>query len=109
MAFESLAIALGTSTFEKELRGRKVVVYNDNKAAEASSWKGSAKCWDHSQIVHDVWTHAFLNRIFLWVERVSTKHNISDLPSREEYELMRDIKAVWRPPVISPLFLEDVF
>ena len=109
MAPKSLAIALGTSAFEKELRGRKAVVSNNNKAAEASTRKGSAKCSDHCEIVHDVWTHALFNRIFLWVERVSTKHNISDLPSREEYGLMMDIKAVWRPPVISPIFLEDVF
>ena len=39
MALESLAIALGTSTFADEIRGKKVVVYNDNKAAEASKHK----------------------------------------------------------------------
>ena len=39
MALESLAIALGTNTFAEEIRGKKVVVYNDNKAAEASEHK----------------------------------------------------------------------
>ena len=103
MALESIAIALGMSTFENELRGRKVVVYNDNKAAEAASKKGTAKCWDHCEIVHDIWTHALLNKTFLWIERVSTKDNISDLPSREEYALLEEIGAVWRAPLIPEL------
>ena len=109
MALESIAIALGMSTFASELAGRKVVVYNDNKAAEAASKKGTAKCWDHCEIVHDIWTHALLNKSFLWIERVSSKDNISDLPSREQYELMKSIGAEWRAPVISPIFMEDVF
>ena len=109
MALESIAIALGLSTFASELAGRKVVVYNDNKAAEAASRKGTARCWDHCEIVHDIWTHALLNRSFLWIERVSSKDNISDLPSREQYQLMESIGAVWRSPAISTIFMEDVF
>ena len=76
---------------------------------QAAARKGAAKCWDHCQIVHDIWTHALLNRSFLWIERVNTHDNISDLPSREKYELMEEIGAKWRKPAISQMFLEDVY
>ena len=43
MALETMAIALGLSTFEEELEQRSVIVYSDNKGAEAATRKGTAK------------------------------------------------------------------
>ena len=42
----------------------------------------------------------------VWLKRVKSKDNISDLPSREDYKLMREIGATWRAPVIASLFIE---
>ena len=106
MALEALAIALGLCTFAPELHKRKVVVWSDNKAAEGAARKGSAKCWDHCEIVHEVWAQAWHNKCFLWIKRVGSKFNIADSPSREEYQILRDIGATWRRPVISKLFIE---
>ena len=50
---------------------------------------------------------ALLNRCHLWVERVPTHDNVSDLPSREAYELMMEIGAIWRPPALAKLFVES--
>jgi len=104
---EMLAIALGLSSFADELRGRNVVIYSDNKGAEAATRNGIAKAWDHCQIIHEVWTMALRIGAHLWIERVSSEENVSDLPSREEYGLLQDeFGAKWRKPVIGQVFLD---
>lgn len=109
MGLESIAIALGLSTFAPELHQRKVVVYSDNKGAEAATRKGAAKAWDHCQVIHEVWTQALVNHTYLWIERVPSDDNLSDLPSRGEHALLAGrLGAQWRKPVIAPLFLDVV-
>ena len=104
---EMLAIALGLSTFAAELKGRSVVVFSDNKGAESAARKGVAKAWDHCEIIHEIWTLAFQIGAHLWIERVSSVDNISDLPSRAEYSLLyEEFDAQWREPVLGRLFLE---
>ena len=75
---EMLSISLGLATFAWELFDRKVIVYSDNKGAEAcmaivavglrvfgpavccqaATRKGSAREWDHCEVIHEVWTQA---------------------------------------------------
>ncbi len=55
--------------------------------------------------VHEVWTLVFKHRIHLWVERVPSKYNISDSPSRSEYQIKHDIHAQWRWPVLDELHI----
>ena len=107
---EILAISIGLSTFQAELGGRKVVVWSDNKGAEAIAEKGSAKEWDHCRLVHDIWTHALQNNTALWIERVPSHDNISDSPSRCAYDVLPP-HAVWRKPVVASIYLpsESVF
>ena len=81
---EILAISMGLSTFQELLKGRKVVVWSDNKGAEGATRKGSAKAWDHCRLVHELWLHALQNRTHVWMERVASHDNISDSPSRWE-------------------------
>lgn len=117
-----LASALAISTWQKELRGRKVRLFSDNTIAEWSFRKGSAKCCDHGAIVHHFWSVIGLLQINLRIDRVPSggparylcqvgSHsrgapvdNISDLPSREDYDLMTRIGATWRRPWLRPEF-----
>ncbi len=71
--------------------------------AEHTTARGSAKAFDHNQIVHEVWTLVFQHHVHLWVERVASEYNISDCPSRGAYQIMHDIKARWRQPVLDYL------
>ena len=110
MGLESIAIGLGLCTFAPELHRQKVVIYSDNKGAEHSTRKGSAKSWDHCRIIHELWTQALRNHTYMWIERVPSEENISDLPSRGEYGLVADeLGMEWRAPVIAEFFLHDVF
>jgi len=90
---ELLSIALGFSTFGHLIKGRKVHVYSDNKGAESSTSKGAARAFDHTCIVHCLWTKAAQLEIELVVDRVPTKDNIADLPSRGKYLLLQKIGA----------------
>ena len=89
MSLEVMAVAVGLATFAEELKGRKVVVYIDNTAAEvhaacllwpclhrlvclmfaqASTERGSARCEVHNALVHKIWSMAAVFDIALWVE-----------------------------------------
>ena len=83
-----------------------MVIYSDNKGAEAAVRRSSAKSWDHCQIIHEVWTVALRIGAHLWIERVSSEDDIFDFPSREEYGLLHDgSDAKWRRPVIGQMGL----
>ena len=88
MGLELLAIAFGLSSFLEMCAGRTVRVWSDNVGAESCARRGSAKSFDHNCIVHCIWLFAAKHGINLRIDRVPTKDNISDLPSREEYGLL---------------------
>ena len=114
MGLELLAISLGFCTFERRLKGRRVIIHSDNTGSEASPWcasgptfgigallaaqatvrRGSAKRLDHAQLVHSQWLHAAKLGMRLHVVRVATHDNIADLPSREVCSCGRG----WRCP-----------
>ena len=118
---------LGLSTFAEKLENRRVVIFSDNKGkdshitdciaapiriclcsgAEHSTDKGSARAFDHNQLVHQIWTHAFAQKLQLWVERVPTKDNIADCPSRSDYLLMIAMRAAFCEPVLAREYLVD--
>ncbi len=49
---------------------------------------------------------ALLNKMHIWIERVPSEENISDLPSRESHQLLRALGAQWKEPMVAKLFLE---
>jgi len=100
-----MAIMVALSTFAREIRGRKVLLFSDNTGAELSVTKGSAKAWDHNKMIHSIWTQALEQKMRLWIERVPSKLNISDAPSRFRYDLLSELGAQWRKPVIANMHL----
>ena len=50
---------------------------------QASVRRGTARSWDHAQLVHEQWLQAALLEMQVFVKRVATDDNIADLPSRE--------------------------
>ncbi len=75
----------GISTFAEQLRGREVVIWSDNVGAEKATDKGAAKQFDQNALIHAIWLRIAELGIYAWVERVPTKLNIADLPSRCEF------------------------
>ena len=106
MTLEVLAIAVGLATFAHLLKNKKVIVFSDNTGAEAATKKGCARSWDHCNLIHEIWTQALCNRTHIWLERVPTKDNLADLPSREQYDLLCKLGAVWVEPKLASLYCE---
>ena len=104
MSLELLAIAFGLSTMRHLLEGRRVRLWSDNVGAESTTRKGSSKEWDYSCLINSLWLKAAEQGIALRVDRVPSKLNISDLPSRESYSLLEAMGAEWLQP-----WLEDEF
>ena len=112
-------------TFKKELAARRVVLYSDNKGrlrkkvvaapmgatymagAEHATARGSARALDHNQIIHEIWTLCLRQKIDLWIERVPSKDNISDSPSRGEHKILHDLGAKWKAPVWGKLVIDS--
>ena len=44
------------------------------------------------------------NKTHIWIVRVPTDDNVADLPSREEYSLVKSFGAVWVEPVVAVLY-----
>ena len=100
---ELCAIALGLCTFADEAAGHKLRVWSDNKGAEYSTARGSTKAWDHSHVVHAILVKAAMLRAHMVADRVPTKENLSDLPSREEYCLLDAMKSVFVTPLLDEM------
>ena len=75
--------------------------------AEHGTAKGSARAFDHNALIHSVWMQALIQRFQLWVYRVPTDDNLSDLPSRGEYAILSELGAVWHEPSMASLHLVD--
>ena len=104
---ELCAIALGLCTFAEHCEGRKLHVFSDNAGSEHSTERGSAKAWDHNCIVHSIWYKAATLRCHMVVDRVPTKDNIADLPSREKYDLLHAMGTSFVEPVIDNMFWDS--
>ena len=110
MGLELLGISLGLSTFESELRGKAVVVHCDNTGAEVACAKGTARSWDHAQLVHAQWLHAARERMQLFFKRVATKDYIADLPSRKSFRLLQSLGAIeHKAKLDSPYEMPEVW
>ena len=55
-------------------------------------------------MVHSIWVKAAALRCHLRIDRVPTKDNIADLPSREEYRLLTAMGTVFVEPVLDEMF-----
>ncbi len=105
---EILAILLAMSTFKGQIADRKAVLYSDNVGAEKATARGSAKVWDHNHLVHQIWTVAMTHSIKLWVERVPSKENLADCPSRGSDELLSELGATFVTPYMDESTLDSV-
>lgn len=109
MGLELLAISLGLCSFEWLLEGKDVVIYSDNTGSEVAFRRGSARSWDHAQLVHAQWFQLVRLNINVFVKRVATDDNIADLPSRGESRILRWKQAKEVQPVLATEYEGDAW
>ncbi len=118
---ELLAICLALSTFRTELEGAECIIYSDNTGmtslrsgpcrvapfaaeAESAARSGTSRAFDHASLAHCMWKFAYGMKISIFVLRVPSALNLSDLPSREDYALLERI-GQFKPPELAGIFL----
>ena len=93
-----------TPTSNKRLRNRHVIHFVDNNGALGALVKGYSSVEDCIKLSSDYWLRAAARRVFLYVDRVESKSNVSDEPSRLKTNgLMHELGAVFDEPNLSYL------
>ena len=86
-----------------EIRGRRVLHWIDNTGVIAALTKGYSRAPDSVRILHVFKAYCLGLGVSIWFQWVPSKANIADLPSRNEYEMLRRFGAC-EVPVVFPEF-----
>jgi len=90
---ELLAIVAAIETFGAELAHKRVVVLVDSESALGAAIKGYSTKQDISDLVTRLWETIARHRMIVYFDRISTDANISDGPSRNDWEVAKT--ATW--------------
>ena len=100
---EGLAIAVGLHLFEKHMRGRRLIVFTDNQAAQASLIKCKSTNESMDLIIRFICTSEESLDLMSWIERVPSQSNPADILSREITQMFTgksrtkvEVAAMWR-------------
>ena len=79
---EVLAAPVALHTWGSTLRGRQVIHFIDNDAAASSLVKGYSPKTDSTALVGEYWSAAAQHGLEVYIDRVESKSNLADGPSR---------------------------
>ena len=100
---ELLAAPLALETWRQRLTGMPVLLFIDNDSAASNLVKGYSPKEDSSAIVGHFWLQASQQALHVYVDRVESKSNPSDGPSRFLFEEIRAMGGSWSPPITGSL------
>ena len=100
---ELLAAPFAFATWEHRLQKRPVLLWIDNDSAASSLVKGYSPQLDSAPIVGDFWLMISQLQSSVYIDRVESKSNLADGPSRNSFELLRILRANWTPPKTGTL------
>ena len=100
---EILAGPLALQTWSSDLQGRQVIHFVDNDAAAPSLVKGYSPKADSCALAGSYWILAAKIGLESYIDRVESKSNLADGPSRLLFNLMASLKASFTPPVVDSL------
>ena len=95
-AYELLAEVFAYCTLPDLLKGRIVHHFVNNTAALAGSIKGYSGVPDCARLVHALVVRILRLACRPWFDFVYSEDNLSDLPSREKFELLRQLGSTAR-------------
>ena len=102
---ELFACPLALNTWSTTLSNRQVLLFIDNDAAASALVRGYSPRQDSYALVGDFWLAASSSRLSVYIDRVESKSNPADGPSRLDFNLMRQMQAQWVPP--NPISVFD--
>ena len=95
---ELLAAPLAICTWASILKEHQILHFIDNDSAAANLVKGYSPLTDSAAIVGDYWLLAAQHKLSIYIDRVASKANISDGPSRNDFELLQSLQGIWTHP-----------
>ena len=109
MCFEMFAILLALSIFFDVLRGKAVMFHVDNQGALGIMRSGVVSAADHHMFSFALGAWVGDASIVVWLERVPSKYNVADEPTRGEFEIYDLFGVRVVSPVVGPVvrFLLD--
>ena len=100
---EILAAPLALQTWRDKLLRRDVILFIDNEGACSNLVKGYSPQTDSSAIVGQFWLMACSLELNVYVDRVESKSNPSDGPSRLDCSTLTSMGSIWTDPHPDPL------
>ena len=89
----ALAAPHFNETVRELIRGRQVIHFADNKAANSAAIKGGSSASDMARIVSAMHLRWCADGINVWIEFVASESNLADLPSRGDTRLVEELGA----------------
>ena len=95
---ELLAAPFAALTWAADLENRSVICFIDNDSAAANLVKGYSKQPDSSNLVGEFWLIISSLKASVYIDRVESKSNLADGPSRLRYDSVLSLGAKWKTP-----------
>lgn len=111
---ELLACPVALHTWTELLDSKQVIHFVDNDSAAAGLVKGYSPQIDSTALIGEYWAQASYSKIDIYIDRVESKSNLADGPSRLLFQEMESLRAHrWSPAILNfsvsqifPLFQE---
>ena len=104
---ELLAGPVSLTTWGQQVLDAKLLHFVDNDAASSCLVKGYSPKTDSSELVGIYWLTAAAHRVSIYIDRVESKSNLSDGPSRFDNELLTRLGSLEVKPILPPSFFLD--
>ena len=95
---ELLAAPFAFSTWQDRVKNRSIILFMDNDSAAASLVKGYSPKIDSGAIVGEFWLLVAQLRAHVYIDRVESKSNIADGPSRNQFDEVKSLGGLWTSP-----------
>lgn len=90
---ETLACPLALHTWSSKLHRRRVLLLVDNDSAASCLVRDFSPKQDTCSLVGQFWLAASKSEIEVYIDRVESKSNIADGPSRLSFELLHSLSS----------------
>ena len=106
---EALATPVALRTWAQKLSNRQLIHFIDNNAVASSLVKGYSPKADSAHIISDYWTLAAKHGIDIYIDRVESKSNLSDGPSRFDLSELILMGGYQVPTIFHPFSSSEIF
>ena len=95
---ELLAAPFALATWSTKAQQRPILFFLDNDSASSNLIKGYSPKVDSSVIVGEFWLMAASLKSSIYIDRVESKSNLADGPSRLNFDELYQMGGRWKEP-----------